>query len=68
MEWEIRDGTWEIKVTIPEGITAELRLPGVDAASLVLNGIPSPPFHFNGRNAVMVLGSGSNAIRVKTRF
>ena len=41
MAWERGDdGRWELRFTVPEGITAELRLPDVDADALVLNGVP----------------------------
>ena len=67
MAWEIQDGAWQLNFTVPDGITAELRLPDVDAGSLVLNGVAIAEARADGRNTVLVVGSGANAIRVKTR-
>ena len=68
MVWERHDGRWELRFTIPAGTTANLRLPDVDAGTLVLNGKAPGTIRAEGRNAVLDIGAGENTIHVKTRL
>jgi hypothetical protein len=67
MAWMIREGAWELEFTVPDGITAELRLPETDAASLLHNGAPAPACRTAGRDTVLTVGPGPGRIRVARR-
>jgi hypothetical protein len=65
--WQIHEGEWKLRFTVPDGISAEIRLPDVDAATLNWNdGVQGNPL-VAGRNTVIMLGSGTHELRVKTK-
>ncbi|MCB1133679.1 MAG: hypothetical protein KDN05_21350, partial [Verrucomicrobiae bacterium] len=66
MHWQIVNGEWQLDFTVPDGISAELRLPGVDADTLLVNGSHPTDVRTAGRNVVLTVAPGACAIRVKT--
>jgi hypothetical protein len=66
MKWTIRDGQWQLWFTVPDGVTAELRLPDLDSSTLTTNGSPSFA-ETVGRNTLLSVGSGAHELSAKLR-
>jgi hypothetical protein len=67
MAWTIRDGVWDLEFNVPHGVTAELRLPDTDPASLDARGTKVPAPRTEGRVTVLEIGPGAYHIRAKRR-
>ncbi len=65
--WQIHEGEWKLRFIVPDGIAAEVRLPDVDAATLDCNDGTQVKPRVADRNTVIMLGSGTHDLRVKTK-
>ncbi len=63
MAWSIRNSEWTLRFIIPEGQTAELRLPNIDPSSLIIDGETNTTSPVIGRNTSIMLNPGSHHIR-----
>lgn len=66
IRWEIKDGTWHLAFTVPDGVEAELRLPDVEAGTLVVNGVAGAGGSIKGRNTILSVGPGNVVVQAKT--
>ncbi len=65
MAWSIRNHEWNLCFTIPDGLTAELRLPDIEAGSLSIEGQASTKPDVISRNAIVVIGPGCHHVRAR---
>lgn len=62
VEWEINDSAWEIRVKIPDGVDAKIRLPDVWDDSVTVNGLRMKT-KMIGRNVEMSVTAGDWVVR-----
>jgi hypothetical protein len=65
MAWSVRNHEWSLRFTIPDGLTAELRLPDIEAGSLSIEGQESTKPDVISRNAIVMIGPGSHHVRAR---
>jgi alpha-L-rhamnosidase len=57
--WEIRNGQMELSVTVPQGTTATVILPGAAGKKISMNGKEVKPEGAEGKNARFEVGAGA---------
>jgi hypothetical protein len=65
MAWSVRNHEWKLRFTIPDGLTAELRLPDIEAGSLSIDGEGNTQPDVISRNASVMIGPGSHHVRAR---
>jgi len=65
IDWVMDGGVWRLEIGLPDGVPAEIRVPGVRRDSLVPSGAVISGLHQSGRNLIMSAGSGRVTLRME---